>query len=191
MFQWNSVCTQYSPHSEKFTVTCGSKKYNVNVTIRGVQENITSTSISNMKIGAEKNGERSTNGKFGKIQIWNSYIVDDVIERYMQCKETSSGNIFDSNVHDLVLVNSKVEELGAKQLCDPNVPALVFLSVLTTFDSTENLCKKFGGDIKAFKNETDKKTMVEEYNKTLSCHDSNAIWSGYSDRDNEGIFRSN
>ena len=190
MFQWNSVCTQYSPLAKKLTVTCDNIEYNLNITIGDAHENITSTSISNMKIGANKIGERSTDGKYGKIQVWDSYVNDDVIEMYMKCKDPSPGNIFDSNVDDLVLVNSVVEEISAEKLCEPNVPGLAFLSVTTNFDNTETICKRLGGDIKAFEKDTDKITMIGEYNKTLSCHVSNAIWSGYSDRDKEGTFKS-
>ena len=188
LFQWNSVCAIYNSLLMKIAIYVNGEVSNYIITAKDGHENLNSATISNAILLSQRPQIRPMIGDFGELHIWDSVLSSLSVKAYEECDQTKKGNIFDWSKVTPILFNVTVEEMELNILCTPNIPGLTIIPQRATFDTTENLCDRFGGVFPAFRSTNEKTKIIKQYNETESCKTTSYIWSAFTDKKVEGKF---
>ncbi|XP_071519931.1 uncharacterized protein [Panulirus ornatus] len=130
-------------------------------------------------------------GYITQVSIWNRSLSEREVEEMASCKTSATGNVFSSDADDLEVIGASLKETVIGSLCDRTLSFVIFPE-RRDLRASKLQCKRAGHYIYSPDTEAENSKLLQESLQfSDSCFNSNHLWLGITDEEEEGVWRKN
>ena len=188
---WNSACIVLSSSKKINQVWFNGINIKTDKRVKIFEESVTKndTTISIMGYHEGKKYTRSLFGAMTDINIWSRSLSQSEVEQWSRCEVGTGGNLLDWTTAQWESVGLHEEEVDKDKICWSTNFFLIVFKKRKSFDDTIKHCQAMGGEIAVAKDKKSMHGMAEAVAPVRNqCGDS-GYYSGYTDREEEGVWR--
>ena len=187
---WNSVCISASARQGSFRVLLNAElqfetgDYTAD---NGYSYGPANISLLN-EIGLY--GGHPSHGAVSDVNIWSRTLTGPEVTAWATCEDSRAGDSLAWDTAELVITGDlQLGDVEAAEVCltKPDVKVYRAFNLSLTFSETEKFCRNLGGAVAVADSQQSLERMLEAHSE--SCGLSSNLYSGYTDREEEGDWR--